>query len=121
MEQILLFQLPQADAVRLKHLAGALHIRTITVEKEEYWQTLGHLAGKLPHKAVEPYQGETPGQSLMVFCDVTEKHLDRMLANIRKEGISADYKAVLTPSNQNWNVLRMYAEMEKERAALGMP
>lgn len=120
MEQMLLFQVPEADAVRLKRLAGAVHIRTGIIEKEEFWQTIGYLAGKTPHKTAECYQGEVPEQSLMVFCDVTEKHLDRILANIRREGIFVDYKAVLTPFNQNWNVLRMYAEMEKERASLGI-
>ena len=115
MEQIILFQVPEADAVRIKRFAGTLHIRTRMAEPEEYRQTLGCLAGITTHKSSERYEGTPPKESLLLFCNVSEKHLDELLARIRKENILLDYKAVLTPSNQNWNVLRMYGEMEKEK------
>ena len=115
MEQILLFQVPETNAVKIKRFAGTLHIRTSIVMPEDYRQTLGCLAGKSAHKTNELFQGTPPEESLLLFCDLSEKHLNQMLGKIRKEGIEIDYKAVLTPSNQNWNVLWMYGEMEREK------
>lgn len=55
-------------------------------------------------------------ESLMVFCDVSEKHFNRTLALMRERAVKIDYKAVLTPTNREWNVLRLYAELAREKA-----
>ncbi len=66
--------------------------------------------------APEFFCGGAPEESLMIFCDVTEKHFGRALGLFREKGIRIDYKAVLTPTNAKWNVLRFYAEMAREKA-----
>lgn len=55
-------------------------------------------------------------ESLMLFCDVGEKHFNRALALLRSRAVRVDYKAVLTPTNREWNVLRLYAELAREKA-----
>ena len=55
-------------------------------------------------------------ESLMVMCDVTEKQMNRLLMEFRRREIRIDYKAVLTPTNRDWPVRRMYLEMARERA-----
>lgn len=52
---------------------------------------------------------------MLLFCDVTEKHLDKFLFELRNKQSSIDYKAVLTPTNRMWNVRRLSAHMAMER------
>lgn len=112
MEKILLFQVEAAAAI--KSIAAPLHIRVETVEPSAYKETLQNLYdGKL--SGAENYSGEVPQESLMVFCHLPDKTLDKMLAALKKKKIAVTYKAVLTPFNAGWNVLRVYFEMEQER------
>jgi hypothetical protein len=43
--------------------------------------------------------------------------MDKLLASLRRDQVVIDYKAVLTPTNRKWNVMRMYLEMQAEKAA----
>ena len=63
--------------------------------------------------AVQAELKSEPG--MLLFCDVTEKHLDKFLSELRNKQSRIDYKAVLTPTNRTWNVRRLYAHMAMER------
>ena len=67
--------------------------------------------------SVSPYGGEPLGGSMIVFCDLTEKHLDRFLFGLRTRGAAIRHKAVLTKTNRGWTPLVLYRELEKEWAA----
>ena len=54
----------------------------------------------------------------MVFCRLPDKVLDRVLAALKRKHITVDYKAVMTPTNAKWNILRIYFEMEREKKSL---
>ena len=43
--------------------------------------------------------------------------MDKLLASLRRDQVVIDYKAVLTPTNRKWNVMRMYLEMRAEKTA----
>ena len=43
---------------------------------------------------------------------------DKLLAALRTAGIRIPHKAVLTPTNQNWNVYQLAQELERERQAM---
>lgn len=90
------------------------------VKKEEYLQTIGSLAGvKDMERSGEVYQGEELGQEMMVFAGVTDEHLNQMLYLMRKSGIRpVNYKAVMTETNRDWNVLELYEELAKEHEAM---
>jgi hypothetical protein len=66
---------------------------------------------------IQPFSGKVPAESLIVFCDFTEKKMDKLLASLRRDQVVIDYKAVLTPTNRKWNVMRMYLEMQAEKTA----
>lgn len=99
---------------------AAMKIRCERIPVHAYRQTLGELAsGKVKKSAaqtIEDDRGDAPKESLMVFCDVGEKHFNRALALLRSRAVRIDYKAVLTPTNREWNVLRLYAELAREKA-----
>jgi len=111
MEKILIFQSRYSSEI--KSTAAALHMRAEVVEPIYFKETLGKICRGVDRN-VEEYAGEFPEKSLVLFCDVPEKKMDKFLALLRKKQIPVDYKAVLTPTNSKWNVLRLYFEMERE-------
>ena len=116
MEKILLFNVDDTTKAKLKKYFSQMHIRLIEVETSSYNETLDTLVNKKTAKA-EPFSGTAPAESLMLFCDVADKKMDKLLFNIKKDNLSISYKAVLTPVNSRWTVLRLFLELEKEHIA----
>lgn len=54
----------------------------------------------------------------MVMAGLPSRDMDRLLAGMKREGVSIPLKAVTTASNQTWSFARLLAELEKERAAM---
>lgn len=61
---------------------------------------------------------ETPPNCL-VLCGLRDKRLDKALFELRRADIAIDYKAILTPSNQEWTVPELMKELQRERQAMG--
>ncbi len=61
---------------------------------------------------------QTP-TSCLVLCGLRDKRLDKVLFELRRADIPIDYKAVLTPSNQEWTVPELMKELQRERQAVG--
>ncbi len=133
MEKVLLFQVQDKEAAAITGIFAAMKVRCERIPAWAFRQTVGGLAsgaaalmetpsgGAAKEQAAklsapEFFCGDAPEKSLMIFCDVTEKHFGRALGLFREKGIRIDYKAVLTPTNAKWNVLRFYAEMAREKA-----
>lgn len=114
MEKILLFQVEDEAAV--KAVAGPSHIKVETVDVKYYKETIDKLYRGV-EEPTEVFGGELPVGSLMLFCHVEDKKLDKVLAALKKKKVAVDYKAVMTPTNARWNVLRLYFEMEREKKA----
>ena len=102
MEKLLVFHLDDNNLKKLKQITGALKVRVEEVPSSDY---------------LKPFSGKVPAESLIVFCDFTEKKMDKLLASLRRDQVVIDYKAVLTPTNRKWNVMRTYLEMQAEKAA----
>lgn len=115
MEQVLLFQVQHEEAAEIANLLAAMKVKCREIPVRAYRQTIGELA-KGKQGAAADYQGEAPNESLMLFSDVGEKHFNRILSQLRMRAVRIDYKAVLTPVNKEWNVLRLYAELAREKA-----
>lgn len=116
-ETILLFHF--SDKNRKNKLARALlplHMKIREVAKEDYLQPVGYLAGnKELSPSEESYQGEEMEGEMMLMAGLSDMRVDMVLKAIRKSGAGPiPYKAVLTPSNQEWNVLKLFAEIKAE-------
>lgn len=61
---------------------------------------------------------QTP-PSCLVLCGLRDKRLDKALFELRRADIPIDYKAILTPSNQEWTVPELMKELQRERQAVG--
>ena len=54
-------------------------------------------------------------KSIVIFCDVTQKHLDKLLFGIRNNNLNVDYKAVMTKTNRSWTLNKILYHMEIEK------
>lgn len=116
MEKLLLIAIP--DTAGVEQIAGKLRLRTVTVAPENYGKSLGSLAGYAA--GTVPVSAETtlPETGLLVMCGLKNSRMDKLLAALRTAGIRISHKAVLTPTNQNWNVYQLAQELERERQAM---
>lgn len=109
-----IFLFGPVDVMAVKSIAGPLRLGVKAVDGVEYNQTLGFLAG-IDKRPAAPYEGDLPEESLLLFYQVEDPLVDKMLKGIRKKGLDITYKAIMTPTNRQWTVRRLYVEMERER------
>ena len=63
-------------------------------------------------------QTKNRADSLILLCNLKDKRLDKMLFELRHGEVKVMYKAILTPSNQNWTVPMLMQELRRERFAM---
>lgn len=120
-ESILLMNFKDKKQMKgIQMTAFLLKLKVRMVEEKDYLQPLGYLAGV---DGIEPsdevFQGEVPEHEIMVFAGVSDAKLQRMLVEMRKNGIKkVDHKAILTPTNVHWNTIELYEELDKEHQAI---
>lgn len=112
MAKVLLFQCEEESAIR--QILTPMKIKLISVPKEKMHMSLGALEMGVWDDGF--FGGEYPKESLLVMCDFTEKQMNHLLMELRRKKIKIDYKAMLTPTNREWDVLHMYFEMAREKA-----
>lgn len=111
------------DAVRGRKISLALMplgFRLKRVNKEDYSQPIGYIAGI---KGVEPvkevYKGEELDGEMLIMAGMTNAQIDNLIMAFRKKGISkVNCKAVLTQTNQYWNAIDLYKELKLEHESL---
>ncbi|MDE7299966.1 MAG: DUF3783 domain-containing protein [Lachnospiraceae bacterium] len=128
MAKLLAFGLSSDELAKVKRAAGSLKLRVEAVPPMLLRQSIGVLASRKIESLSESVQmgaeteiftGTPPQESLLVFCGLEERMLDKLLGALRRNEVQVDYKAVQTPSNQQWSALRLYAELEREKHSLG--
>lgn len=117
MEKILAFHFDETKQRQLKQITGALKMRCEFIPDSQFMQPLESLISCDISSAAASYQGDVPEQCLLLMCDFSDKRMDRLLLALKKQQVQIDYKAVLTPTNKKWNVLRLMLEMQAEKAA----
>lgn len=140
MEKIILFNVPPETAALIVRAAGNMRIKVRTAAPESCTETLDRLANGAgtpdrPESGAaagagtpdRPESGaaeaktpdRTPSESLLLMCNLTDKHMDRLLAQLRQAPKPVDYKAALTPINKGWTLKRLLLELEREKKAMG--
>lgn len=113
MEKIILFQVE--DKKEIQAVASNMRIRLIEAQEDCCCVPIGLIAEEKQKDFPAAGAGAALPGSMMVFCDVSDKHLDRFLFEMRRRGVRVDYKAVLTPSNRAWTPVQLYRMLEMER------
>ena len=115
LEKILLYNVknPQ-DIIKA---ASNMRIAAGFINESDSDKTLAELAAGVRgiSSDVSEYHSQEDKESLVIFCDVTDKHMDRLLFEMRQKNTGVTFKAVLTDTNKKWNVRQMLVEMRRER------
>lgn len=132
MEKLICYQIKNTREI--ERLASNMKLRIVYADASLYDETLDAIAsGKVQSTAtVATGSNEIArtdnlnlspdsGDSILIFCDLSEKHLNRMLFELKSRKVQIDLKAVLTPTNQKWTLRQLHAELEREKANFTRP
>ena len=113
---VLAFGLDAAELKGLKAACARKNVRLRKVLPEEYGQSIGALCGESPRREDAVPGCALPG-AMLVFAHFREKQLDMFLSELRtaRLGLGA-LKAVLTPTNAQWDAAALYAGLAREKS-----
>lgn len=117
-ELVLLFAFAPERLAKVRRALLPLRFRLKAVERADYAQTLGALAGvEEPSEAA--FDGEELPGEMLVMAGLTSGRMDQLLAALRKSGVGRiDCKAVLTETNRHWKPPALYTELRREHEAM---
>ena len=115
---VILYGFGAGDLKKLRTLCARMGLRPRQVRPEETGQKVGAFAGETAF-AENAGPEEIAGQ-MLVLAGLTDRQIEVFLSGMRtaRVGRSA-LKAVLTPTNSGWTGAQLYAELKKEREAMG--
>ena len=115
---VLCYNLSPERAARIQTICLVQKLRLRTVAPAEYGEPIGALAGLFP-AAGSPAPDFPADEEMLVLCGFPEPALHAFLQGFRKAGVApVALKAVLTPTNANWNSVQLYQELRREHAAM---
>lgn len=117
MEKLICFQMENTREI--ERLASNMKIRIVHATAAMYDETLDSIVnGKATSSAsIVSADSKLPKDSILIFCDLSDKHLNRMLFELKSRKVPVDFKAILTPTNRKWTLRQLHSELERERAS----
>lgn len=118
--KVLLYHL-DADTETGRALRAVLleqKIFTLTVTDAQTGETVGRLASTNAAAHDAPAPETPPREQFMLLCDLGDRQLDRLLAAMRRAGVSVPYKAILTEHNRAWTFCQLVTEVVREHEAM---
>lgn len=132
MEKLICYQIENTREI--ERLASNMKLRIVYADASLYDETLDAIASVKVQSTATVATGANEiartdnlnlspdsGDSILIFCDLSEKHLNRMLFELKSRKVQIDLKAVLTPTNQKWTLRQLHAELEREKANFTRP
>lgn len=116
MERILLYNVCANEEII--RIASNMRIKCGTIDAEDQDRLIKDLASDINIKeniSNSKIIQEAYVESMLIFCDVSEKHMDKLLFEIKHRSIDITYKAILTPTNSRWSLREMLIQMRRER------
>lgn len=107
-----------AQGARLKPVLVRMGVRIKNVAPDAVGQTVGHLLGRKGFDARENPETPALADPVLVMDGFTDKRLEILLREMRKEGVAVPYKAVVTETNLGWLFHQLYDELAAEHAAM---
>lgn len=114
------YNLNSAKGRQIRLLCLKLGIKIRTVDRSQYLEPVGFLAGVPGYEASgQTYEEEGFQDEMLLMKGFSNGLLDRFLNGFRAMKIApVALKAVLTDTNCGWNSLELYDELVKERQAM---
>ena len=118
--KVLLYRLGEETekGAALRAILAELKLLTLTVGPEQTGETAGRLAATNAAPAAAPPPEPAPEAEFMLLCGLTDRQLDRLLAAMRRAGVSVPYKAVLTEHNKSWPFASLIEAVAQEHAMM---
>ena len=113
---LLTYNLHGERAAKIRLVAMRFRIRVRGVQAAEYNRTLEELLESAPGGS---WEGNAFDEEMLVMAHFPSPLLQAFLQGLRRAGVRpVALKAVLTPTNAEWDSRALYAELCKEREAL---
>ena len=118
--KVLLYHLGEETETgkRLREVLREMKLLTLTVNEAQLGETVGRLASTNAAASGAPLPERVPEAAFMLLCALGDRQLDRLLANMRRAGVSVPYKAVLTEHNKDWKLCNLIEEVTREHEFL---
>ncbi len=116
MERILLYNVCANEEII--RIASNMRIKCGTIDANDQDRLIKDLASDIKIKesiCSSEMTQKAHMESMLIFCDVSEKHMDKLLFEIKHRSIDITFKAVLTPTNSRWTLREMLTQMRRER------
>ncbi len=109
-ETVLLYNFTGDRLKKIKMALLPLKMRIRIVEKPQFLQPLGFLAGiKGYSESPESFEAEGFDDELMLMSGFTNARINELLSSLYRHGLGKiDLKAVITPVNVGWNSIELY-------------
>ena len=115
---LLCYNLAPEKAQKIRLAAMRLKIRVCPVAKEEYGQTLAALCG-MEETTDAAYGGAGFEDEMLVMANFQTAMMNTFLGLFRRMGIApVALKAILTPTNAQWDSEKLHAEIASEHEAM---
>ena len=115
---LLCYNLAPEKAQKIRLAAMRLKIRVRPVAKEEYGQTLAALCG-MEEMTDAAYGGAGFEDEMLVMANFPAAMMNTFLGLFRRMGIApVALKAILTPTNAQWDSEKLHAEIASEHEAM---
>ena len=113
---ILVFNIPADKLAKLRFTCMRLGVQVRPVEKADYGQSIGALCG-MAERTEAPAPEETFTEDMLVMANFTQQLANRLLAALKQGRLPIRLKAVVTPTNAQWDPVRLHSELTAEREA----
>ena len=116
---VLLYNLENETGRKIRLLCMQCKLRARGVVPAQYRQTLAALAGTAEEQPCAPAQAEEIPEPMLLLCGLSEHQLNALLRGFRTGRIAQiPLKAVLTPTNRDWDSVTLYHALQEEHSAL---
>ena len=113
---LLTYNLHGERAAKIRMAAMRFRVRLRAVERREYARPLGELVESGPEG---DWEGEAFDEEMLVMAHFPPALMQAFLQGLRRAGVRpGGLKAMLTPTNAQWDSRALYAELCKEREAI---
>lgn len=107
-----------AQKAKVKSVLVRLGIRIKNITLAESEQTLGYLLGRKEYAFSEEKNQDDLIKPMLILAEFTEKRLDILLRELKKENVKIPYKAIITDTNIGWTMRALYHELARENEAM---
>ena len=102
----------------LRAVLAEQKLLTLSVRAEQTGEKVAKLVSANAALSGTQPPEQAPEAEFMLLCSLGDRQLDRLLAAMRRAGVSVPYKAVLTEHNKNWIFADLVTEVAREHEAL---